>query len=196
MTTPRRRSYAATAAALVLTVAVGACRGGDDEPPGEPGAAPTSSGAVSEVETVVTFGRVTGSLPPDARDRLAEQVRSVVDGWAEAAYLGGSYPRRDFADSWPGFTAGARQEAHRDRALMSNEDIGERIDGVQARRSRVRIDVLAVRKRAVGVTARVLLGFRTTGDLERDVRVQGRLYLTRTERGWRVFGYDMTKGAL
>ncbi len=199
MTTSVRRAYVAALAALALTLGLtlGACSGGDDEPD-DPGAAPSSAGAPAApaVETVVAFGRVTGTLPREARTRLADQVVAVVDGWTEAAYLGGDYPRRDFSDSWPGFTTGAQQEAHHDRALMSNEDIGDRIDGVEARRSRVRLDVLAVRKHAVGVTARVLLGFRTTGDLERDVRVAGRLYLTHTERGWRVFGYDVTKGAL
>lgn len=194
MTRPQRRLSAAIVVALVLALAVGACSGGDDEPADQPQSQPAGSATVSKVEMVVSFGRVTGSLPRDARTRLAGQVRELVDGWTRAAYLGGDYPRRDFSTSWPGFTPGARKEAHGDRALMSNEDIGQRIDGVQARRSRVRIDVLAVRKRAVGVTARVLLGFRTTGRLERDVRVQGRLYLTRTDRGWRIFGYDMTKG--
>lgn len=202
MTTSVRRAYGAGPAAsalalgLAMGLALGACSGGDDEPD-EPGAGATTSDAPAPaVETVVELGRVTGSLPKEARDRVADEVAEVVDGWTQAAYLGGDYPRRDFSDSWPGFTAGAREEAHRDRALMSNEDIGERIDGVEVRRSRVRVDVLAVRKHAVGVTARVLLGFRTTGDLERVVRVEGRLYLTHTEGGWRVFGYDMTKGTV
>lgn len=203
MTTSARRAYVAGPAALALalglglTLALGACSGGDDEPD-EPGAGASTSAVPTgpAVETVVEVGRVTGRLPKDARDRVVGQVAAVVEGWTQAAYLGGDYPRRDFSDSWPGFTAGAQEEAHRDRALMSNEDIGERIDGVEVRRSRVRVDVLAVRERAVGVTARVLLGFRTTGELERVVRVEGRLYLTHTERGWRVFGYDMTKGAV
>jgi hypothetical protein len=78
---------------------------------------------------------------------------------------------------------------------MSNADVGERIEGVEAKRRRVAVDVLAVKQRPVAVTARVLLGFRTTGDVERTVRVQGRLYLTRGGDGWRVFGYDMTKGS-
>ncbi|HYF73125.1 MAG TPA: hypothetical protein VD864_09915, partial [Nocardioides sp.] len=190
-------AYVAALAATVLTLGLGACSGDDDEPD-EPGAAP-STPAASEppaaVEQVVDLGRVTGTLPREARDRVVRQVGAVVNGWAAAAYLEGDYPRRDFSDSWPGFTPGAKEEAHRDRALMSNEDIGERIDGVVLRRSRVLLDVLAVRKRAAGVTARVQLGFRTTGDLERVVRVEGRLYLTHTPRGWRVFGYDMTKGA-
>jgi hypothetical protein len=145
------------------------------------------------VKTVVSYGRITGRLPAPKRHRLARNVRKVVDRWARAAYLGGEYPRRRFGNSWPGFTGGARLEAHRDGALMSNKDLGQRIDEVVPRRSRLRLDVLAVKHRPVGVTARVLLVFRTSGKVERVVRVQGRLYLTPTKHGWRVFGYDMTK---
>ena len=72
----------------------------------------------------------------------------------------------------------------------------DRADGVELRRSRVVLDVLAVQQLARGVTARVLLEFRTTGSVEKRVRVQGRLYLTHEDDGWQVFGYDMTKGAV
>jgi hypothetical protein len=198
MNTPARRASRVAATLLVLTLAVGACSG-DDEP--DDAAAPdpqrtsTAAGALA-VRTEVTLGQLTGKLPRVARKRLMTQVGDVVDRWTHAAYLGGDYPRQDFSDAWPGFTPGAKQEAHQDRTLMSNKDIGERIDGVEARRSRVRIDVLSVKKHPVGATARVLLAFRTTGSVQRDVRVQGRLYLTRTVHGWRVFGYDMTKGAV
>lgn len=195
MTRPVRRAGGATAAALVLALAAGACSGSDDAP----GAAP--SGGSSEasdhpVETQVTFGKITGKLTPESRQNLSQQVGAVVDGWTEAAYLGGDYPRRDFSDAWPGFTAGAKQEAHGDRALMSNEDIGEKIDGVTPHKSLVRLDVLAVKKHPVGITAHVFLGFGTTGDLEKEVRVKGRLFLTHTDSGWKVFGYDMTKGGV
>jgi hypothetical protein len=184
------------AAALALAATAGACSGSDDEP-ATPSASGSSETATEHaVETRVSFGSITGRLAPDARRALARRVGEVVDGWTEAAYLGGDYPRRDFSDSWPGFTAGARQEAHGDRALMSNEDIGDRIDGVTPHRSLLRLDVLAVRKRPVGVTAHVFLGFGTTGDVEKEVRVRGRLFLTRTDGGWTVFGYDMTKGAV
>ncbi|HEY0949304.1 hypothetical protein [Nocardioides sp.] len=196
MTTSVRRAYAAALAALALALCLGACSGGGDDEPEPPGAAPSGAPSTPAVRTEVTIGEITGALPRDARRRLAKHVGEVVDGWVQAAYLGGRYPRRDFSDSWPGFTAGAKDEAHRDKRLMSNQDIGERIDGVEARRSQVRVDVLAVRRHAVGVTARVVLRFRTTGKVERDVRVQGRLYLTPTGHGWRVFGYDMTKGAV
>jgi hypothetical protein len=126
---------------------------------------------------------------------LAHEVREVVDRWTDAAYLG-DYPRRDFSRAFPGFTRGAATLAHRDQRLMSNEAIGRRIDGVRATARKVRIDALAVHQRAVGVTAHVFLAFRTTGHLERRYRVAARLYLTRTDSGWKVFGYDATKGAV
>ena len=195
MTRRARRAGGAAAAALLLAAATGACSGSDDEP----GATPSSGSSEATdqpVRTQVSYGKVTGNLPAGSRDRLAQQVGQVVSRWTEAAYLGGDYPRRDFADSWPGFTAGAQREAHGDRALMSNEDIGDRIDGIVPHKSVVRLDVLAVKKRPVGITAHVYLGFGTTGDVEKEVRVKGRLFLTHTDGGWKVFGYDMTKGAV
>jgi hypothetical protein len=180
----------------VVAFGSGACTdaGGSDGAAPD-GASPAGASATERtVETRVSFGVLTGKLPSDARQRLSSQVGDVVDGWIDAAYVGGDYPRRDFSDVWPGFTAGAQQEAHHDRALMSNEDVGDRIDGVELHKSTVKLDVLAVKQHPVGVTARVFIGFRTTGDVEREVRVKGRLFVTHTDRGWRVFGYDVTKG--
>lgn len=195
MTTRARRAGGAVAATVLLSLLAGGCSGGGDDP-GTPGASGSTGSREHAVETRVSFGKITGRLTPETRKNLARQVGDVVDGWTEAAYLGGDYPRRDFADAWPGFTAGAQQEAHADRALMSNEDIGDRIDGVTAHKSLVRLDVLAVKTHPVGITAHVFLGFGTTGDVEKEVRVRGRLFLTHTDGGWKVFGYDMTKGAV
>jgi hypothetical protein len=82
----------------------------------------------------------------------------------------------------------------RDQVLMTNKWIGPRIDDVTPTVSRLRLDVLAVRKRPVGVTTRFLLKFRTEGGLTRRVQVQGRLMLTRQKSGWRIFAYDVAKG--
>ncbi len=196
MSTRVRRRVTATVLALALGVGAGACS--SDDEPAEPAAQDPSATPTAErtVPTTVSFGTVAGRMDRATRKQLATKVQAVVDGWTEAAYLGGEYPRRAFADAWPGFTRGAQQEARRDRALMSNQDIGARIDGVVPRRSVLVIDALAVKGRPVGVTARVRLGFRTTGDLERTVRVTGRLFLTRTDGQWKVFGYDVTKGAV
>ena len=77
---------------------------------------------------------------------------------------------------------------------MSNQDIGKRIGPVEATRRRLRIDALVVDGRAVSATARVILTFTTTGDVSKEIDVRGRLFLSRAD-GWRIFGYDMTKGA-
>lgn len=200
MSRPVRRTAAAAALTLALGLGAGACSRDDDPAdPAEPAAeTPSASPTAAErtVATKVSFGQVTGRLDRATRQQLATRVQAVVEGWTEAAYLGGDYPRRAFADAWPGFTRGAQEQARHDRALMSNQDIGDRIDGVKLRRSLLAIDVLAVKGHPVGVTARVRFGFRTTGDLERTVRVTGRLFLTRTDGQWKVFGYDVTKGAV
>ena len=167
-------------------------RSGDSAPAPQP----TTSAARPLLTTHVRYGVVTGRLPHAARQRLADRVRRVVEGWTAAAYLDGPYPRRTVDGAFPGFTSGARERALRDRRLMSNQDIAGRIDGVVPRRQGIVLDALAVRAHAVGVTARVYLRFHTTGHLARDVRVKGRLFLTPTAHGWQVFGYDMTKGAV
>ena len=62
----------------------------------------------------------------------------------------------------------------------------------------LRLDVLAVKKRPVGVTAHVRVRFRTTGSVTKQVQVVGRLYLSpdlsADRHSWRIFGYDVTKG--
>ena len=144
MTRSARRASGALALTLALALTAGACSD-SEETPDEPGAAaaPSSSApAEPAVETKVSFGELTGRLPRSERARVEKQIVGVVEGWTEAAYLGGDYPRDDFADSWPGFTRGAQALAKRDQALMSNQDIGDRIDGVELRSSRVVLDVL------------------------------------------------------
>jgi hypothetical protein len=192
-----RRMASTTAAAVALALLATACSGGDEQTTDGPEPA-TSASAAPEDEAVTTdidFGAVEGRLPRARRDALAGEVQAVVDEWIDAAYLG-DYPRTDFSAAWAGFTPGARKQAEQDAALMSNSDIGGEIDGVEAESRRVRLDVLAVRQRAAGVTAHVVLRFGTTGAVEKDVRVRGRLYLTKGEDGWQVFGYDMGKVAL
>ncbi len=191
-----RRASWAVAAVVVVGLAAGGCSDSD----GDPAAAPSSSTsptaeATPPVTTKVSWGELVGRLPRAQRQPLVASVRKVVDGWLDAAYLAGDYPRADFAGSWPGFTPGAQARARRDGDLMSNRDIGASIDGVEPERRAVTLDVVSVKKRPVGVTARVVLRFATTGDTPQTVRVAGRLYLTKGAQGWQVFGYDVRKDA-
>ena len=199
MTPPARTGAALAAFLLVLTLTAGACSSPDDEPetpaPADTGSSSTTQDpAPPPLATRVTFGELTGKLARKERKQFRKAVTGVVDGWMDAAYLAGDYPRRDFHDAFPRFTTGARDDAHRDRRLMTNQDIGRRVDGVRATRRRLWIDALVVGRHPVGVTARFVLAFRTTGKVHRKIEVRGRLLLTRND-GWRVFGYDVTKGA-
>ena len=183
------------AAVVLVSLAAGGCSGSDEPDADTPGATASSSAAAPEVSTEISLGKLAGRLPTARRAALVGDVQPVVDGWIDAAYLGGDYPRTDFSDSWPGFTAGARATASRDGDLMSNRDIGASIDAVEPGKRQVVLDVLSVRKKPVGVTAHVVVRFATTGDTTKDVRVAGRLYLTKGTHGWQVFGYDVTKDA-
>jgi hypothetical protein len=183
------------AALVVVGLATGGCSDGSDGGSGDAASTSSASAGPAEVVTAASLGQLAGGLPQARRDQLVGEVQQVVDGWIDAAYLSGDYPRTDFAGSWPGFTARAQAKAERDGDLMSNRDIGASIDGVEPEKRQVTLDVLSIKKKPVGVTARVVLRFATTGETVKDVRVAGRLYLTKGTQGWQVFGYDVTKVA-
>lgn len=178
---------------MCLSMAATACS--DDGGGGAESQPPLPSGEPSafQIETTTKIGRVVGRLPKQTQRRVSRQVTPVVQRWFNAAYVGGDYPRKNFRDAFPGFTPGARAQARRDIRLMSNVDVGDRISGVTPKVSELWLDVLAVRKHAVAVTARFHLAFKTQGDLERRVGVHGRVLLTRAKPGWRIFAYHVAK---
>jgi hypothetical protein len=187
------RRLIAAALTVALATAATACSG-DDEPP----ASTSSSAAPSEpppLETTAKLGKISGRLGKVVGRRTLTEVTALVDGWIDAAYLGGDYPRKGFRDAFPGFTPGATREARRDVKLLSNADIGQRIDAATAKVRRVVVDVLGVRGAPRGATARVRLVFVTEGSLQRRVTVTGRLALTPGAQGWQIFAYDVAKGS-
>jgi hypothetical protein len=186
---------ALAAASMVLCLSLGATACSEDASGEKNSEPPLPSGEPStfQIETTTTLGQVVGRLPKQDQKRLAGAIEPVVQRWFNAAYVGGDYPRKDFRDAFPGFTAGAREAARHDLALMSNDRIGTRISGVTPKASRIRLDILAVRKKAVAVTARFRLAFKTQGDLQRRYGVHGRLLLTRSHPGWRIFAYHVAK---
>lgn len=145
--------------------------------------------------TKVAIHRVHGRLPVARRKAVRTQVGAVVDRWWEAAYLGGTYPRRGFPSAFPGFTDAAEERARADKALLTNQVAGPRIDAVTPRKRTVTLDILASGRQARAVTAHFVLRFDTTGQRTGTTTVRGRLFLTRKRGGWRVFGYDVAKGA-
>jgi hypothetical protein len=167
---------------------------GDAEGGGPDGAGGSSDGTQAgppPLPTHTTMGVVSGKLPGDSRERLKKKIAAVVDDWLDAAYVG-DWPRS--GNTYPHFTARAAADAKRDAGLMSNARLGEQLESVQATKRRLRIDVLAVKHRAVGVTARFVLGMELAGEANRAERVAGSLFLTWEDGGWQVFGYDVQRG--
>lgn len=210
MNTPFRRLGALVrgpALVMVLVLAAAGCSSDDpsDRPTtgGTETAVTTSVAGPAPVTTRSEIGTVVGRLPGPRRKAVRLQVTDVLDRWWDAAYVGGAYPRTDFR-RYPGFTPGAARRATYDRDLMSNADIGERVTSVTPLMRKARLDLLAVDRRARSVTARFDLRMRVTlagtdaGQPARTRRLQvrGRVFLTRQPAGWRVFGYDVTKGWL
>jgi len=188
----RRAALAATATTMLI--ALSGCSGddGDGGPDGEPGSSNGTQPGPPPLPTHTTMGVVSGKLADDNRARLKKKIAAVVDDWFDAAYVGGDWPRS--GNTYPHFSARAAADAKRDGALMSNARLGKRLESVEATKRRLRIDVLAVRRHAVGVTARFVLGMELAGELNRAERVAGSLFLTWEDGGWQVFGYDVQRG--
>lgn len=187
-----RRGAVAVAATVIL--ALTGCSGEPDEPDAQtPSSEPTASGPPA-LPTHTTVGVVSGKLAKADQRRVKTKVAAVVDDWFDAAYVGGDWPRTDFGDAFPHFSKGAAKEAKRDAQLMSNQRLGERLESVEATKRRLRVDVLAVKRRPVGVTARFVLGMDLAGEVNRSERVSGSLFLTYRDGAWQVFGYDVKRG--
>lgn len=181
----------AAAMALAGALALSGCGGTDkDSKP-----APRQPSAAPAVPTRTTIAHVTGPLKPKARTAIRARVGTMVDAWFSAAYVGGDYPRAAarFRNAFPGFTTDAAAQARRSLPLMTNADIGARIDGVRPLTKSAKLDVLAVRGWPVGVTARVWLSYRTTGDLVSRQLVRGQLDLAKVGKDWKVVAFTVTK---
>ncbi|GAB4008180.1 hypothetical protein [Nocardioides ultimimeridianus] len=149
--------------------------------------APSPTPAAQGVPLVVRLSTITGKLPVAGRGRLRSDVGGVIDRWWRAAYLstGGADP---FAGS---FTAGAAKLAKRDADLLSNAGMGG-VTAVEAKRREADLDILAVKGAARGITAVLHLTYDTTGGASQRCVVGGTVSLTRSQPGWRIFGYDVT----
>lgn len=181
------------AAGLALLLALAGCTGGDDE---DPEGARTPGGTTAPgIETSVKVGEVVGRLPKGPAREVAADVTEIVDRWLNAAYVGGDYPRARFGEAFPGFTEDAARLATRQRALMSNAEIAEDVESVTAVRRVVSVDVLAPKGKPAGATAHVNLVMDLAGPkVDRTDQVRGRVLLTKSKRGWRIFGFDIERG--
>ena len=195
--TSRAWTCASIALALVLALSLSGCRAASQPPVAPPARDEVAQVTLSShpVSTRTRIHRVYGRLPDARRKDVRRDVARLIDRWWEASYLGGTYPRTDFPDAFPGFTRGAERLARADKALLTNMTGGSRIESVTPRKRAITLDIMAVGTQARSVTARFLLRFATTGAKQATTTVRGRLFLTRQRGPWRVFGYDVAKGS-
>lgn len=193
------RPLAVLGAVVVTSVAFfGGCSGDDDSEPPEgktPAETPAATPTERPITTKATVGRVIGKLGEKQKQKMKADVSEVVDEFFDNAYLG-DFPRTSFTKAYASFTQGAREDAERDADLLSNVEIADQIDQATGTKRRVALDVLAVKGKAQGVTARFTLDFETAGDLERRERVKGYLLLADEGDGWKVFGYDVLRSVI
>jgi hypothetical protein len=192
-------------AALVLVAGGSGCSGGSSGTGGAGGSGDLEDSAARTsgqrdlpalaLRTGVT--RVIGELDPAARKRLAGKVDALVGRYLQAAFLDpesrADGSKAGAASRFPGFTSGARAQAVTDRRLLTAASLrgADRVTPVLAT---AYVSVLAPEGRLAGATARVALDLRVSSDEgTRPLRVRGRLLLTPTSQGWRIFGYDLSQ---
>jgi hypothetical protein len=191
VTPSRARSALVSGVALVLLAGAAGCDSGDDIGSKDSGSSSGQATDAPEVTTVTTLQKVGKQLDAVHRARVKAAVTDVIDPWLDGAFLG-DFPRTSWAAAFGGFTKDAAADAqHRDLDLLTNAGIADQIDSATATRRRVRLNVFAFQGHPRGVTAHVVLDFKTTGDLAEALQVRGDLYLAKDKGEWKIFGYDV-----
>lgn len=191
-----RAVAALTAIAVTCVAIVGGCsREEAKKGPDNPSASGSESPEKPPVTTEVVVGRIAGKLGDAQKQALKDDVKAIIDAFFEGAYLG-EFPRTSYGTAYAAFTAGARQDANRDKDLMSNAAVSDQIELATGVKRQVSLDVLAVKGVAQGVTARFTLDFDTAGELEQRERIKGYLLLDREDGDWQVFGYDVIRSVV
>lgn len=188
-----RRAVATLVAVPALLL--GACTstdGASSDPPAESASTDTAEVKDRRLRLDHRVTRVAGDLSPEQRARLERRLGPVVRSYLEPAFLR-SYPMAGPGRSFAGFTPGARRLARKDERLLTGVGL-DKAEDVRVRRASAYYSVVAPSSRAVGVTARLVVDVRATrGERTRSVRLRGRLLLTPTRAGWRIFGYDVSR---
>ncbi|MEZ0581166.1 hypothetical protein [Nocardioides sp. MH1] len=181
---------------LGAVIALTGCSGDDGDQPDGSSTSGSGTGATEHrgIDTRVEVGDVVGRLGKGAAKEAAAKVAKVVDTWLDGAYVGGDFPRSSLGDAFGDFTDDAARSATKQKALMSNVAVGAKVDEVTAVRRVVSVDLLAPKGKLAGATAHVNLVMKLSGDVNRTDQVRGRLVLTPTKKGWRIFGFDVDRG--
>jgi hypothetical protein len=190
-----RRLAGAAAAVTTLATVTGCFGGGDHHSSPAPSGGSASSAVTAPLHVRSGVTRIVGELSPAARQRLGARAGGLVAAYFRAAFL---HPATHAAGRalFPGFTAAAAALAERDRRVVTGAAYAG-ADQVTPRNGTAYVTVLAPKGHLVGATVRVSLALDVPVKGKRDrVRVRGRLLLTPTKRGWRIFGYDLSQSGL
>jgi hypothetical protein len=186
MSVSRRVLGAALAGALATGLA--ACTHSEAASQAPPAADPSAEPATVAVATRVT--RVAGDLPASRRRHVATKVGALIADYLEAAYLG-DIPGAGLRADFPGFTAGAAKLAEKDRAVLSRAGFRD-AERVTSGKAVAYVAVVAAHRRPAGATARISVPLEVVSGGRTDkATVSGRLLLTPTSHGWRIFGYHL-----
>ena len=188
---------AALVTALGLALSLAACT--DDAEPNASGSptstAPAQTLRSSEVGLQTRVTRVAGRLSEKRRTQVAKGIGRVVEAHLGEAYLR-EYPMRGPGAAFTDFTPGARSQARRDQGLLTGRGL-KGAESVSVSHAAAYVALLAPGRHVVGATVRLEVDLRTeTAVGVEKVRVRGRMMLTPTKKGWRVFGYDLTRSDL
>lgn len=141
----------------------------------------------------VRLAPVRGQLAEQARGDVRAAMRRAMGAWMEGGF--GEQGAPDYTQAYASYTPRAGDLARRQRAVTTNAALGPELVEVVPTRRVAEVSVLAAGGRAVGADAEVLLvliGARDDGS-QTELVVRGRLRLTPTPDGWKVFGFDLTR---
>ena len=175
------RPWAALVVVLAVFVLAGCTEPPDEAPPPDPE-------SVALRISTVTGG---GELGEEDLSVIESEIGEVLSGYVGAAYLG-EHPRTGYVEALDGFTDRAAELAARELDVLTAAG-EEDLTAVRATRLDTDLSLYVVDGQALGATADVGFAFEATtkeGD-SRELTLDGRLLLTRTQAGGAVFGYDV-----
>ncbi len=190
-------------AAVALSTLLVACTNDDGSSSSPASSVSTSTGPSTKLTKPnapleVSIGAMKGGVEKQRRDGIRKAAAKPIESWMQAAFLAGKYPHSSFPGAYAGWTAQAAQFAMRDKGVTTNAALGKDLIGLVADQRTARLYVFADRGVTGGTTANVrmmLTGEKSNGNLTKFV-ISGKLYLTRKENTWRIFGYDLDRAVV